>query len=616
MQKHLVSHRYKRGEKSILLLKRTRTLWWQGVSAAILLLLSVYSSVPGQSQTQLTSYPPGAVVSFPQPLPIGRGELPALRVLISSEQAPAAVWEAEPLEVIAPVEGEATLSQGAVATSIVTGFAVPQLPPGVYKAKLSASGTSQPPQTVRFHVAPHLFAETGYLSDVPGQVVSVRVRIASPYVLKRGDVAPQLVRVRITLQSANPAVASILSGQRLTRLTGPGGYASWRVLVGGTGEAELTASAPGFEPLTIHVTGESKLGETPEVQAARESLRQSEAKLARLNAATAVAESVVVRQALKDRALTIKTMQHLLLNRPGMSANDALNAALQGPALLAAQEGRDKAEVWVDLSRTDAQKAQAELTAARDRLLMLKPNGLMAKQDLLPGDVLLVRGNTLFFSNKIVQFESSQLGINATYSHAELYVGPLQPGGTPMVGEMWASGFWITPLDVSVRGATLVDVYRWKDRAQLTPELQQRIANSGLRMFGDNYAQFVRSDAPGMLALLGARKAPYAFEQIAVLGAAASSAARDQILQVLSYADSNASGKRKLICSEYVAWAYRDAGLEPQGSRWWSSLAAVGAFATGDAGKDQNRKKDYTTPNMFALSDKFELVGRIWGPAP
>lgn len=135
-------------------------------------------------------------------------------------------------------------------------------------------------------------------------------------------------------------------------------------------------------------------------------------------------------------------------------------------------------------------------------------------------------------------------------------------------------------------------------------------------MFGDNYAQFVRSDAPGVLSMFSSSKAPYAFEQIMVLAAAAGSAAREKLLERLADADSTASGKTKLICSEYVAWAYRDAGLEPQGSRWWSSLAAVGAFTTGDSGKDQNRKKDYTTPNMFALSDKFQRVGRIWGPAP
>ncbi len=62
-----------------------------------------------------------------------------------------------------------------------------------------------------------------------------------------------------------------------------------------------------------------------------------------------------------------------------------------------------------------------------------------------------------------------------------------------------------------------------------------------------------------------------------------------------------------MICSEFVAWVYQRAGLDPQVTKWWRGIEE-GNFLTND-----NRRKDYTTPNMLAFSPKFKNIGCLKG---
>jgi hypothetical protein len=62
-----------------------------------------------------------------------------------------------------------------------------------------------------------------------------------------------------------------------------------------------------------------------------------------------------------------------------------------------------------------------------------------------------------------------------------------------------------------------------------------------------------------------------------------------------------------MICSELVAWVYEDAGL-PLEVRYWRALTDAGIFSSNE------RRRDYTTPNMIALSGNLRRVGRILAP--
>jgi hypothetical protein len=62
-----------------------------------------------------------------------------------------------------------------------------------------------------------------------------------------------------------------------------------------------------------------------------------------------------------------------------------------------------------------------------------------------------------------------------------------------------------------------------------------------------------------------------------------------------------------MICSELVAWAYHDAGLELY-VPYWKVLSDLNIFTSHE------RQHDYTTPNMLAHSKNLGMVGRYRGP--
>jgi hypothetical protein len=134
-----------------------------------------------------------------------------------------------------------------------------------------------------------------------------------------------------------------------------------------------------------------------------------------------------------------------------------------------------------------------------------------------------------------------------------------------------------------MRGAGIVDVYRWPG---LSDDRRARIAANGRQYNGKLYA-FPQLDV--------LRKAAGLKLSLMPLGAYA--AAVDLI----------SGGKKQMICSELVSWAYHDAGLDPQATRFWPSL---GSILTSD-----ERHHDYTTPNTLAeRNSSFRQVGRLKGP--
>ncbi|HEY6803511.1 MAG TPA: hypothetical protein VI306_08030 [Pyrinomonadaceae bacterium] len=216
------------------------------------------------------------------------------------------------------------------------------------------------------------------------------------------------------------------------------------------------------------------------------------------------------------------------------------------------------------------------------------------------GDVLLVLGSSMI-SDAIRDFEHRQLpGAPWYYSHASLYLGEV--GGVKMVAEMWNTGFWITPLAVSVEGTRLVDVYRARG-VELAK--RQALATAAANAFGDS-KQFIRFNSPSFFSVGSIE--PYAFEQIGILTLASAGSLAPAITFAVNHiVDPRAGGRRKMICSELVAWAYHDAKIDLE-VQPWQSLKALNLFTSVE------RLLDYTTPNMLAQSKSLMFVGRYREP--
>jgi len=124
-------------------------------------------------------------------------------------------------------------------------------------------------------------------------------------------------------------------------------------------------------------------------------------------------------------------------------------------------------------------------------------------------------------------------------------------------------------------------------------------------MFG-NPQNFVRDKSPWFLSF--GSGLPYAYEEIKVLGLAALGTPASLVrAYVITKVDYPAGGRRKMICSELVASVYQDVGL-PLNVQYWKALNEAGIFVSDD------RRLDYTTPNMIARSSNLMRVGRYLGP--
>ena len=279
----------------------------------------------------------------------------------------------------------------------------------------------------------------------------------------------------------------------------------------------------------------------------------------------------------------------------------------EGPALPSKATGKYQREIeQLEAKKVTAEqdferfKTKSSETATLLNELSARRLQLMSDTELKPGDVLLVLGSSPIISEAIRRFDGEQLGINAEYSHVSLYVGEIN--GKKMVAEMWGSGYWITPLSVSTKGARLVDVYR---RNGVDDNKRNQIAERGKTIFG-NPQNFVRASSPWFFSR--GSGLPYAYEEIAVLGLAALNRPASTLQDfVAGKVDPRAGGRRKMICSELVAWVYQDVGL-PLNVQYWRALSDANIFTTFD------RKLDYTTPNMIARSGDLARVGRYLAP--
>ncbi len=219
-----------------------------------------------------------------------------------------------------------------------------------------------------------------------------------------------------------------------------------------------------------------------------------------------------------------------------------------------------------------------------------------APATLQPGDVLLYVGNLPFVSQGIVTAETLGLGTPVKYSHAGLYLGK-DANGQDWVAEMLAAGWTLNKLADSVGGASQVDAYRYKGISQAQ---QAQVVSNG-RGYG----------AGGNLL--------YAYPQIAILAeVAAGQATNDLGITVngdlakavvdteLLGVDAIAGGKKLMICSEMVAWAYHDAGIDIAVTPWQK----LRDWSVWDDSK-LDRRMDYTTPNMLGRSPSLQFVMQV-----
>lgn len=538
------------------------------LAAILLVFLSLLAFHPTPSRTSIENR---AGSSFEEPLP----DFPPGATVIFDEPASTVAITDVFLKRIDAVAKEAVWTVPAQKLAESIGFVVPQLPRGAYEAWYESKADSTKLSSMKFTIVPRLLAEDGIVRSEPGNEVEVRVKIPQPEVAKKSGAMDEL-NVLASLKIGEPGVAEVIGDS--SKKIGKDGSVVWKVRITGSGIAEVEARADSFEPAVINVVGMPGPGDTFE-----------EAQLALLEKEVKVHEQAVATAQERVKRL------------------DEEIERMEGPARPSKSTGKYQREIEQlearkvtaveDLERLRKKNSETRLTLGSVRV---DPLPLMNENELKPGDVLLVLGSSPIISEAIRRFDGEQLGINAEYSHVSLYVGDIN--GKRMVAEMWASGYWITPLGVSTKGARLVDVYR---RNGVDDNKRNQIAERGKTIFG-NPQNFVRGSSPWFFSR--GSGLPYAFEEIAVLGMAALNRPASTLQDfVAGKVDPRAGGRRKMICSELVAWVYQDVGL-PLNVQYWRSLSDAHIFTTSD------RKLDYTTPNMIARSGDLSQVGSYIRP--
>ena len=556
-----------------------------GTIILVYLLLAAISgrAQPGAVEQPVQSCPTGSLLAFSKTYKTS--QTPDRVYIRRNGSFDRRIWETPALPVTFNENGDQTNGvQG-------FGFIVPQLDRGRYDAWYGSADLARATDSLTFDAIPQLLVENAITRGDPLSVVDVDVRIFSPKLTRKGSSVPEQVSAVVTLKPRDPSVAQVVSSQRVR--TDKNGYARWRVRIKKAGIASLVASAHQFESAVLTVVGMPAPGPS-----------FSQAKLAYLNdRAAALERSAASALAVANqRGANVREESTLLVAKQAGGVNTtADNAAAVGdksaarvsaqPSELARlREQATKAGLEAKTARAAAQ-AWAATTAPEPRSI--------SDSDLQPGDVLLVLGSSTI-SEKIRNFEQRNLGGQVSYSHASIYLGEFNH--QKMVGEMWLTGFWITPLPVSVRGTYLVDVYRFR---QLPDAKRQELANLTARMFS-NGSRVVRTDSPSFLSF--GSFLPYAFEEIGLLGLAGTGWPAGLVMSTIrNYVDPNAGGRRKMICSELVAWTYHDAGLELE-VPYWKVLSDLNVFTSHE------RQHDYTTPNMLAHSRNLGIVGRYRVP--
>ena len=554
-----------------------KSVYLQGQALILLcLILGSSASVRAQSssvQQQVQTCPTGSLLAFPKRFDANKA---VDRVYIRrSSSYDRRIWEMPAVPVTFEATGDASKNEQGI------GFIVPQLNRGRYEAWYGAADLEQATDSLTFDAVAQLLVENAIVRGKPLSRVDVYVRIFSPKLIRKGRTVPERISALVTLKPNDLSLVQVISPPSVR--TDANGYARWRVLIKKAGIAELTASAYQFEPAVLNVVG---------MPANAPSFWQ--AQLVALNERAAELEARANRQ---DEPAA------MVANRVGGVATVSESAT--------ASTGREQGVRHEQVMAIPppgggglAERARAEAIAARAAeqawitAMANEPRRINASE-LQPGDVLLVLGSSSI-SEKILNFERRNLGGVVSYSHASLYLGEFN--GVRLVGEMWSSGFWITPLPVSVAGNRFVDVYRFR---QLKDPKRQALANLTADIVS-RAARLIRSDAPSFFAR--GSFLPYAFEEITLLGLAGTGGpGRILTLTIQNLVDPYAGGRRKMICSELVAWTYHDAGLELE-VPYWKVLSDLNIFTSHE------RQHDYTTPNMLAHSRSLGIVGRYAGP--
>jgi len=578
------------------------------------------------SEQPVPSFPPGAVAIFMQPVKLDKeAQLPVVYLKLPGSDAAGHEWtleanlteleaelpsapivgspvKPEPVAVPAPAEPQVapevrpnmTIAEAVpVDKKQFISFVVPQLSEGTYVAYYEIPGGAK--ESMLLSIAPQLYVADGLVEGKPGDVVKVRVGIDTMFILRKDEMRPVQRQIDITLRSEDMGVADLAPGQSPTVKTDNDGYGTWKVRINRSGTAILTATAPQFEQAQVYVAGTQPASEemahlAREVQKAEavaiseeEEARRKQAELEKLTKELLAVEQELAQSKMEQAAMSDVAARTAEADKSSQTARRTEGRPKREKNLQAKRDSMTalvkNVETKVMHERMEVFTALRQLNAVEARFdAVSRPPFSVA--DLLPGDVLLVQGSG-FVSSTIRFFEGRQLSMPGTYSHAALYVGEL--GGGKMVAEMLKQGHTLNPLEVSMRGAGIVDVYRWPG---LSDDRRARIAANGRQYNGKLYA-FPQLDV--------LRKAAGLKLSLMPLGAYA--AAVDLI----------SGGKKQMICSELVSWAYHDAGLDPQATRFWPSL---GSILTSD-----ERHHDYTTPNTLAeRNSSFRQVGRLKGP--
>jgi len=549
---------------------------------SILLVPGSHSQQPATTpeETPIPVFPTGSLASFP-----AAASQPAQKkVFIRRDAADdTRVWVVDSQEILLPASDVADPKKP-IETKNGVGFIVPQLPGGGYVAWYEGDAS----QSIKLRILPQLRPETGIVRGTPGEDVSVAVRIYSPTVTRKGAQSPDEVTIPVKLTARNSAVADLAPAQSPVVSTNRDGFAVWRVRIKDPGITGFIASADDFQPVQMAVVGMRRPARTffeGEMVAAQEIMAE---QVQAVNAA----EAKVNERKTHER----RTEQEIARAR-GNAARPPTDAQVQADARVLARIKQNTAEAEAEASRAQVAMADAQQTIARfnEQFRTSQPRSLN-EDEMRPGDILLVLGGS-FPSAFIAGAETQAARQPALYSHASLYLGKMN--GVGMVAEMWSTGYWITPISESTKGLIVVDVYRL--RRDIDDAKRNQIVARAQGLYG------VRRSFLGRLGRFGGALISYAFEQIIVLGSAAEGISVSKLQIPLSIADLFAGGRKKMICSELVAWIYHDVGLDLN-VQHWKSLVDANVLTT------EARRMDYTTPNMLARSDSIDVVGRYLGP--
>src|ERR1041385_6815631 len=488
------------------------------MAAKAIILLALISSVSVSVRAQYASVqqhpvetcPTGSLLAFPKKINASNA---VDRVYIRrSNSFDRRVWEMTAVPVTyEPTDAAPTNERG-------IGFIVPQLHRGRYEAWYGGADRAQATDSLVFDAVPQLLVEKAIFRGQPLSHVDVYVRIFLPKLIPRGSAAPEPVAALVTLNPNDPYLVQVISPR--TVRTDENGYARWRVLIRKAGIAELTTSANQFEPAVLEVVG---------MPADAPSFWQ--AQLLALNERAIELETAAERQELAQR----NERAAMVARRVDRPVEEAARREEVLRDQAKATSRHDATQLGEREARLEANAAQAAVQAWIEATTE-EPRRIN-ESELQPGDVLLVLGNSSF-SEKILNFERRNLGGKVSYSHASLYLGEFN--GVRLVGEMWSTGFWITPLPVSVAGDRYVDVYRFR---QLEEPKRQALANLTAGIVS-RAGRLIRSDPPPFFE--NGSFLPYAFEEIALLGfAGGGSPGRFLTFTIQNVVDPFAGGRRR-----------------------------------------------------------------------